>query len=69
MNSRLTCQLLSERKTWGALSVTSPRQGSALKLLVELVGELEREPVLSESKAWLIEALWCAVFEKIPMDG
>ena len=41
----------------------------ALKLLVELVGELKREPVLSESKAWLIEALWCAVFEKIPMDG
>lgn len=39
----------------------------ALKLLVELVGELEREPVLSESKAWLIEALWCAVFEKIPI--
>jgi hypothetical protein len=31
VNSRLTCQLLSERKTWGALSVTSPRQGSALQ--------------------------------------
>ena len=41
----------------------------ALKLLVELVGELERAPVLSESKAWLIEALLCAVFEKIPVDG